>query len=135
VKGILADVNCGRHVRVLLRLFGQKERIELWNHLSLVVSSIAELGLQPEAPDIDVWLKCQEQQLILLTGNRNAEGADSLEVTRRTLSKPNSLPVFTIADPDRIMEDRAYAERTADKFLQYLFDIENYRDASRVYIP
>jgi hypothetical protein len=135
VKGVLADVNCEGHLAVLLRLFGHGSRIEFWSHLSLITPTFADLGLAPETPDVLVWQRCQQEQLLLLTGNRNAEGNDSLEAAIRTLGTAASLPVFTLANPRRFMRDRDYAERTADKFLQDLFDIERYRGTGRVYIP
>jgi hypothetical protein len=82
-----------------------------------------------------IWQQCQQAELILVTANRNDDGPDSLESTIRTLGGPTSLPVFTFADVERFMADRAYAHRAADKFLQDLFDIDRYRGAGRVYIP
>jgi hypothetical protein len=52
-----------------------------------------------------------KQQLYLLTSNRNDEGSESLEATIRTHNAPTSLPVFTIADADRIFQSKDYAER------------------------
>ena len=43
--------------------------------------------------------------------------------------------VVTIADPDRLMRDRDYAERAAAQLLEYLLDLENLRGAGRLYIP
>ena len=42
-----------------------------------------------------------------------------------------------LLDPhaDRVIRDRSYAERCADKFLQDLFDLENYRGTGRVFLP
>jgi hypothetical protein len=70
-----------------------------------------------------------------VTSNRNAEGSDSLEATIRALSTPNSLPVFTLADAQRVLQERSYAERVADRLLEYLFDIDNCRGVGRLYLP
>jgi hypothetical protein len=43
--------------------------------------------------------------------------------------------VLTIADPDRLMRDRDYAERTAVQLLEFLLDLENLRGAGRLYGP
>jgi hypothetical protein len=110
-------------------------RRELWESLNLAVLRFADLSLDPRSADVVVWERCQSEQLLLLTDNRNADKVDSLELAIRDSATPSSLPVFTIGDSQRFLHDRAYAERLADKFLQDLFDIENYRGVGRVYIP
>ena len=50
----------------------------------------------------------------MITGNRNDESPDSLEATIRNENQPDSLPVITIADSDRVLRDRLYAEKVAD---------------------
>jgi hypothetical protein len=101
----------------------------------MAVRSFADLGLFPESSDRDVWMKCQEEELLLITSNRNAKGADSLEEVIRTLGTSSCLPVFTIGDPRRLFRDREYAERAADRFLEDLFDMANHRGVGRIYIP
>jgi hypothetical protein len=135
VKGILADVNVEGHFQVLLAVFQSKPWQEFWDHLSLIIPTFATLGLAPSTPDWVVWQTCQQQQLILVTANRNAQGPDSLEETIRTLNQPDSLPVITLADPDRILWERSYAERTAVGILDILFDMDNRRGAGRLYAP
>lgn len=60
------------------------------------------------------------EELVLITGNRNDDGADSLEATIRNENQPDSLPVITIADQDRVLQDRLSAERVAESLLDYL---------------
>ena len=135
MRGILADTNIGGHFQILLRLFQEKSRKELWESLKLSTPTFHDLGLPDRALDSVVWNRCQQDDLVLITANRNASGPDSLESAIRTSNSPGSLPVFTIADPDSVMESREYAERVADRLLEYLFDIERCRGVERLYLP
>jgi DNA-binding response OmpR family regulator len=40
-----------------------------------------------------------------------------LEATIRTLGTPRSLPVFTLADANRVLNERSYAELVCDRLL------------------
>ena len=135
MKGILADINSGKQVRVLVRLLQDEGRAPFWNYLNLTTPTFAEIGLKPDESDWIVWQKCQEEGLVLVTSNRNAAGPDSLEMVIQTLGTPNSLPIFTLADGQRVLQERLYAERVADRLLEYLFDIEKCRGVGRLYLP
>jgi hypothetical protein len=76
----------------------------------------------------------QSQQMILLTANRNSRGEDSLEVASRKWNRPDSLPVITIADADRLMADRKYAERVASRIMDLLADIDHLRGTRRLFV-
>ena len=108
---------------------------ELWTGLELSVVSFPALGLSYNAPDTLIWRTCQREELVLITGNRNDEGAESLEATIRNENQPDSLPVITIADQDRVLQDRLYAERVAESLLDYLLRIDEVRGAGRLYVP
>ena len=113
MKGLLADVNDGKQVRILLRLLQEEPRAEFWGHLNLTVPTFAESAFT--RADLDVWLKCQAEELLLITANRNDDGPDSLEATiRATQHQQKCLPVFTLADANRILNERFYAEMVAD---------------------
>jgi hypothetical protein len=71
----------------------------------------------------------------LLTGNRNAEGLDSLEMTIRKHNAPDSLPVLTFADLKRLKYDSGYQELVAERLLEKLIDIDALRGTSRIYLP
>ncbi len=79
-----------------------------------------------------LWRACQQHQLVLLTGNRNKDGPDSLEATIQAENTPQSLPVFTLADP---LSSGAYAEPVAIRLLEHLYDIGSLRGTGRMYIP
>ena len=135
MKGLLADVNDGKQVRVLLMLLQEEPRAEFWKHLGLIVPTFADLGLHPRSTDLDVWCKCQAEELLLITANRNDDGPDSLEATIRTYTTPQSLPVFTLADANRILNERSYAELVADRLLEYLYDMDHLKGSGRLYLP
>ena len=50
-------------------------------------------------------------------------------------NQPDSLPVITIADQDRVLQDRLYAEKVAESLLDYLLRIDQVRGAGRLYVP
>jgi hypothetical protein len=135
VRGILADVNIEGHVRRLLQLLQEEPRREFWTYLNLLTPVFADLGLLPTDSDLVVWRRCQLEQLVLITTNRNQTGPDSLEAVIRTLNRPDSLPVVTLANPQRFRTNRQYAVRVADRLLDYLFDIDSHRGAGRLYVP
>lgn len=63
------------------------------------------------------------------------DGSDSLEATIQQHNTPHSLPIFTLANDQRVLRDRLYAEAIADWLLEFLFDIDNYRGTGRLYLP
>jgi hypothetical protein len=135
VAGILVDNDIGGEFDVLMHYLTSPAWSEAWNDLALTVFSLNDFGLQPSAPDRLVWQACQQAQAILITANRNDDGPDSLEATIRDLGRADSLPVLTLADPQRVMRDKPYAKRVAEQLLEYLFDMENYRGTGRLYLP
>ena len=107
---------------------------DLWDELGCTTETFASLGLSESSPDVVIWGTCQARQVVLVTGNRNNEGPDSLEETIRRLNRADSLPVITISKPQSISQ-RSYAERAAARLLDYLLDLDKYRGAGRLYIP
>jgi hypothetical protein len=53
----------------------------------------------------------------------------------RVENQPDSLPAVTLADPERILIDRIYAEKAAERLLDYLTRIDDFRGAGRLYVP
>ena len=135
MRGILADINVGAQVRGPLSIWTSDTWRDLWQDLGLAVVSFPTLGLAYNASDALIWQACQREGLVLITGNRNDDGADSLEATIRSENQPDSLPVITIADQDRVLQDRLYAERVAESLLDYLLRIDEVRGAGRLYVP
>ena len=135
MNGILGDANCEGHLALLLRLFQEGWRHDVWEVLHLTPGLLADLRLQSDASDRDVWEACQRAQVVLLTANRNDDGSESLEATLQQHNTPASLPVFTLANDQRVLRDRLYAEAVADRLLEFLFGIDSYRGSGRLYLP
>ena len=130
--GILADHDTALQARLI---WAQVSVLD-WRRLQ--VSSLAVLGdegLPPSASDRAIWLVCQHVGLLLLTANRNMEGPDSLEAVIRELGDANSLPVLTIADPDRVLFDSAYRELCAYRIADIALELEANRGTARLFIP
>ena len=97
--------------------------------------SFRDVGLADTASDRDIWLKCQEKQLLFITDNRNKDSPISLEATIQLHNAPNCLPVFTIADVSKFRKSRAYAERVVERLFEYLLQIDSVRGTGRLFLP
>ena len=135
MRGILADINMAGHGDALLLIWTSDAWRDLWSGLGLVMESFPALGLPYDASDAVIWRTCQREGLVLLTGNRNEEDPDSLEATIRNENQPESLPVITIGDADRVLRDRLYAENVTERLLDYLMRIDEVRGVGRLYVP
>jgi len=132
---IMADHDIEGQMQVLLRLLTSAEWHVLWSELAVQVASFASLGVPTNTPDTALWQLCQTQQILLITGNRNAEGPESLEATIQARNTPTSLPVLTISEPQRLLSSRAYAHRVVERLVEYLIDVENLHGTGRLYLP
>jgi len=63
---------------------------------------------------------------MLLTGNRNMDGNDSLEQVIREENHGAALPVLTISDLDRMIE-RPYRDACADRLVEIGIALDQYR--------
>jgi hypothetical protein len=132
---IMADHDVEGHLHVLIRNWSSPEFAELWAEVHCEFESFKRLGLEPNTPDCVVWRICQLRGIVLLTGNRNSLGDDSLEETIRRESTPESLPVLTIGSPTRLMKDPQYAEQVAARIHDYLRVLDRLRGSGRMYVP
>jgi hypothetical protein len=132
---ILSDHDVEGQLKVLSSIWTSADWIELWEMLGGHVHTFRTLGIPQTIKDSDLWELCQQRQLVLVTGNRNADDEDSLEFASQRLNQPESLPVVTIADADRVTLERRYAERVAAEILEILYDIDRFRGARRLYVP
>lgn len=128
---VLLDHHMKRQGILLWATMGNEGWLKL---LDIPMLTFDDVGLPIDSNDRDVWRFAQDKQLILLTGNRNKDGADSLEQTIRNENTRNSLPVITIGIVDRL-EERAYREQCAEKLVEIVLSIENYLGVGRIYIP
>jgi len=100
----------------------------LWGHLAaegwldllpLRLVTFANVSLLASSNDRVVWQFAQDHQMLLLTGNRNRKGADSLEQTIREENAPTSLPVITIARVD-LLDSSDYRQRCITRLIEIL---------------
>ena len=132
---IMSDNDVRGHVGRLMDICETLPWAGLWRDLECVLCTFEDLNLAEDATDATVWQACQDGQILLITGNRNAEGPESLEITIRQQNRPDCLPVLTLADPDRIARDRAYASSVVERLFDILIDIEVFRGAGRLFLP
>jgi hypothetical protein len=93
------------------------------------------MKLPVNSDDRMVWQLAQSNQMILLTANRSMKGKNSLEEVIREEVTSASLPVITIGDADRLLNDPKYRERCATRLVEIVLDIDGYRGVSRLFIP
>ena len=132
---ILADHNVEQHVQVLVRICLSPEWAGVWAALDCQVDTFEGLGLPYETIDTELWQLCQDRGIVLITGNRNADGPTSLEMAIRHFRTDESLPVITISDPDRLLTDRDYSQAATARLIEYLLDLESILGTGRLYIP
>jgi hypothetical protein len=93
-----------------------------------------DIGLSTDSNDRVVWRFAQTNGMPLLTANRNAKGEDSLEQVMREENVPESFPIITIGDPDRVNE-YDYRESCIERLVEIVIDIQDYMGAGRLFIP
>jgi hypothetical protein len=120
MRGILTDNDVEGILTALVSIWLSETWRDLWVELNCLLETFASLELPRDATDAAVWGACQNQQVVLITGNQNAESPESLELTIRKLNRPDNLPVFTLSNPKRILYDRGYAALVAERLLDYL---------------
>ena len=103
--------------------------------VSIRFITFEEMKLPVNSDDRAVWQLAQSNQMILLTANRSMKGKNSLEQVMREEVSSASLPVITIGDADRLLNDPNYRERCATRLVEIVLDIDGYRGVSRLFIP
>lgn len=131
---VLSDHNCEGQAKAI---FDTLHYDGIWLELSpMKLIWFRDVDLPIRAEDEKVWRFCQEQGYLLLTGNRtNHDKAKSLEFTIRALLTPNSLPVITIGNLNRVIPDLVYRKRCAERLAEIIYDLPGYRGTMRVFIP
>lgn len=135
MHGILSDADVVEDVERIVRYVQSCWLAEYWEELAIGAFFFGDFGLANSTPDSEVWEFCRHERLVLITANRNSKKADSLEVTIRTHGTLNDLPVITIANRDRFRVSATYAERTAERLMDLLTNIDHHRGAGRLHIP
>lgn len=90
--------------------------------------------LPADSNDRVVWRFAQANGMLLLTANRNAKGEDSLEQVMREENMPDSLPIITIGDSERVNEYN-YRENCVERLVEIVIDIQDYLGSGRLFIP
>lgn len=129
---LLVDHNLERHAVVLLGNIANQGWLEA---ISIRFVTFKEIDLPVDSSDRIVWRVAQANQMILLTANRKMKGKDALEKVLREENTSSSLPVITIGNPNRVLDEREYRDQCVDRLLEIAIDIENYKGAGRLFIP
>ena len=128
---ILVDHNIEGHAVLLADTYKTEGWLEL---LPLRFLRFSEVNLAPDSNDRIVWHFAQENEMLLLTDNRNMKDKDSLEKTLREENKVTSLPVITIGNVDRIVQS-AYREKCTARLADIISELEKYLGTGRLFIP
>jgi hypothetical protein len=135
VVAVLADVNIEGHVERIVRRMQSPEWLDFCQEIVPRYVTFAEVGLHRRSTDAEIWQKCQAEGLVLITNNRNRDGADSLEETIRTKNHLDALPVLTLSDADRVLESSIYLDRVVASAFEKLLDLDTRRGAGRLFLP
>ena len=128
---VLVDYNLNRQALLLSGSIAAGGWLDI---AAIKLVTFAEIGLPANSNDRVVWQFAQENQMLLLTANRNAKGDDSLERVMREENTPTSLPIITIGSSERISE-YDYRESCVERLVEIVVDIQNYMGAGRLFIP
>ncbi|MFN0121303.1 MAG: DUF5615 family PIN-like protein [Blastocatellia bacterium] len=94
---------------------------------------LRDLGLPDDCTDRDIWRRCQQDQLFLITQNRNSDDDTSLQATPDTENTFDSLPVITIPDAEKFkLAD--YRQQAAYRLVEIILDLDNYLGVGRIFI-
>lgn len=128
---LLSDNDVQFQARLIWTVFTDQQ----WEELGIGgLSTLRDLGLPAESSDRDVWLYCQAHAVLLVTGNRNRKGTDSLEQVIAELGEAQHLPVLTIGAPKRVY-DSAYREDCAYRIADVALALDRVRGSGRLFIP
>lgn len=108
---------------------------ELWHDLECTFCTFDDFALPNDAADAVIWRTWQDNEIILITGNRNADDPESLETTIGHQNTANSLPVLTLADPERVLRDRPDAEMAVERLFDIFIDVDSWRGTGRLFLP
>ena len=128
---VLVDHDIEGHAALLIGALTADGWLDL---VPLRLVTLADIGLPVDSPDRAVWRVAQRQGMLLLTGNRNMRGADSLELTIREETTPTSLPVLTVGNVRRLA-DRAYRRRCAERLVELVMELDQRLGEGRIFIP
>jgi hypothetical protein len=132
---LLADVHAGGYLATLVRICQNPPWRDFWKKMNVHPFDFAGVGLDGTVTDVDLWEFCQGNQFLLVTGNRNSHGSDSLDAAIRERNTADALPVITFANLRLFRRSRDYREQTAIRLMEILLDLDEFRGTGRLYIP
>jgi hypothetical protein len=128
----LIDHNLKGHALVFLGAIASQGWLDI---VPIQFVAFDQMNLSIDSDDRVVWRLAQENQMILLTANRSMKGKDSLEQVMREENTSESLPVITVSNADRLLNDSEYRGRCVESLIEIVLDIDTYRGARRIFIP
>ncbi len=131
MNSILVDHNLEGQASLLWGTFVTEGWLELTGFRLVTFSDV---GLPFDASDRQVWRYVQQHRMLLLTGNRNRKGDDSLQQTVEEENHAMALPIITVGNAQRLLEQE-YRRRCATQLAEIGLYIETYYGAGRLYIP
>ncbi|MEM7125966.1 MAG: ACP S-malonyltransferase [Chloroflexota bacterium] len=131
---ILSDHNCEGQARAIFDIL---EFDKTWPELvPMELKWFKQVDLSIKEKDSKVWQFCQDNEYLLLTGNRSgSDKEESLEQVIRNLVTLTSLPVITIGNLKRVTADPIYRKRCAERLAEIVYDLEDFRGVMRIFIP
>lgn len=137
MPGLLADINVQGHLPRLIGLMNNIGVLQLLVDSRITFETFPDRGLDPGLKDRAVWSYCQQNELVLLTDNRNFDDEDSLAATIQDSWHVGLLPVLTLANKPKFEKSSEYAKQVASDVANLLFAIflEGNRDQPRIWIP
>lgn len=128
------DFNIERTPNYYSHRTGTRDRRLSASRFTMSSIILKEVNLADDSSDRTVWRFAQDNQMLLLTANRNAKGDDLLEHTIREESTSTSLPVITIGSLERLIE-REYREQCSTRLVDIMLYLDNYLGVGRLFIP
>jgi hypothetical protein len=136
---VLVDHNLKGYVTLIRGTLATDGWLDL---LPIAFVGLEEAGLAVDENDRVIWRFAQVQQMVILTANRNAKGADSLEQTIQEEGSDTSLPVLTIGKLDDLRSvfdhrliEREYREQCCARLADVALYLNDYRGIGRLFIP
>lgn len=129
---LLADHNVEGHAQLLL---GALKSLGWADALDIRLATFDKVALTSASTDREVWQRVQELGMLLITANRNRSGTDSLEQVLRDEHSAESLPVLTVSQAKRLLQDRVYRNACAERIAEIIVELDIYRGVPRLFIP
>lgn len=102
--------------------------------LTIDIKRLRDVGLPHNSPDGEIWRFVQQHRFWLVTNNRNSENESSLQATIKRENTPQSLPVITTSDKDKLYEPE-YRQKAMTRLIEIIIYPETSLGTGRLFIP